>query len=583
MSLLLVYPPFAHPRSPHLAIPTLAAYLGKQGLEVRVLDANLEFFHYFLSEKRIEEGRAYAEDLVLKLNAQKKLEEFEIGVYLTLVTLLQSAFGLTLDPEHLWGAESDLDALEREDAFRFAAALAGTPYDPEGLVLEGGIPSVRYASKYSNFSTEEIIGGLDSSSMLSGFFEKLLAPRLKKDKPRVVGLSIGVEDQFQAALRCARAVKLLDPDVHVTLGGSFVSATMRHLENPNIFKVIDSMVMDDGELPLAALMAEIGSENQDLSRVPGLVYARGGRIYRNPTQPPLDLEMLPPPDFSRLDLDKYLLPGPMMSLPFRSSRGCYWAKCAFCRTDSPVVRHYQQASADYLFETLKALVEQTGVRSFAFTDEASSPAELARLSQRLIREKLGLVWGTCFRLEKNLGLDRLKTLAGGGCANINFGLEVYNDRLLKLIQKGTTVAVTNEVLTNAARAGIFVWTYLMVGLPTETEREAEAGCQGVRWLANKGFIGGYNYSVFQLYRDSLFYCQRDEFGITDIKIPPGHDLEGPIEDFSAPGMSRETARRLGNRFNFTQMPVFEDVVPIKKRGVNLNHSLAALFDRMTPR
>jgi radical SAM superfamily enzyme YgiQ (UPF0313 family) len=346
--------------------------------------------------------------------------------------------------------------------------------------------------------------------------------------------------------------------------------------------VVDSLVLDDGEVPLVRLLDEISGQTQDLSRVPGLVYSRDDRVFRNPTELPLDLENLPPPDFSRMDFEKYLLPGRMMSLPFRSSRGCYWAKCAFCRTDAPVVCHYRQASADYLFESLKKLVRETGVRSFAFTDEASSPAELVKLSNLLIGEGLEINWGTCFRLEKNLVLDRLKILSAGGCANINFGLEVYNDRLLKVIQKGTTVSTINQVLQNAARAGIFIWTYLMVGLPTETAGEAEAGYHGIRWLADKGFIGGFNYSVFQLYRDSLFYREREKYGISDIRIPHGNDLEGPIEDFNAPGMSRETARRLGNRFNFLQRPVFEDTVPIKRRAHELNHSLAELFERIMP-
>ncbi len=578
MSLLLIYPPFAHPRSPHLAIPTLASYLRQNGIDVTALDANLEFFYHFLSEKNIDDGKRFVEDAVQELNARDTLGREEKGSYISFATLLQSAHGLELGLESVFGRSGEPDILAKEDAFRLATALAGAPKDPEKLVMQGNIPAVQYVSKYSNFSTDQILESTSGNGILGGFFEKILPPILAGKKIQVVGISIGVEDQLQAAFRCARVIKDIAPDIHVTIGGSFVSTTMRSVKNEKLFEVIDSMVLDDGERPLVELIGELSVPEPDFSRIAGLVYYDGKEIRRNPPGPSMDLESLPPPDFSLLPFDRYLLPSQVMSLPFRSSRGCYWAKCAYCRTDSPIVCYHQQASADYLFESLKSIVDQTDVRSFAFTDEASVPKEMEKLAGRLVSEGLQINWGTCFRMEKSLTADRCRAFRQSGCVNVNFGLEVYNQRLLKLIRKGMTIDDVLDVLPNVAGADIFVFTYLMVGLPTETEHEALAGYEGIRWLWNRGFIGDYSYSAFQLYRDSVFYNEREKYGIGNISVPDHHDLDGPIHEFEVSGMSRETAEKLCNKFNMSVIPEFDTEIPIQDRRIPIKHDLKIIFE-----
>ena len=577
MSLLLIYPPFAHPRAPHLAIPTLAGYLKAQGLAVSALDANLEFFHYFLTEANIDRGRRYAAERLVGLNQQEVLSTREKEKYLGFATLLQSCQDLALSWEAIFGPEADQDPMFREEAFRFAAVLAAAPYEPEDLTLLGAIPSVQYNTPFDPFSTRDILNGAAQEGLLSGFYEKILPPVLDKIRPRVVGLSIAVSDQVIPAFRCARIVKKLAPQVHVTIGGSFVSAAMRKVENPEIFQAIDSLILDDGEIPLEKLLGELNSEQPDLSRVPSLHYLMNGRIERNSAAKPLSLEDLPIPDFKVLPFDRYLMPSQAMLLPFRSSRGCYWKKCNFCRTEAPVVADYSQASAEYIFESLKAISRDTGVNLFAFTDESSAPAQMEKLSRRLISENLALGWSTCFRLEKNLTHERCRVMAEAGLSSVNFGLEVYNDRLLKLLNKGTDTDTILTVLNNTTRAGIFSFAYMMVGLPTEIEAEAILSFRNVRRLQEHGYLGDFSYSFFQLYRDSNFYCRAGEYGLTNISPPHNQDLEGPISNFDSPGMSRETAERLSRMFNMPEVPVLDQEVPLPGRTITLQHDLGRII------
>lgn len=579
MDILLIFPPFFHPRTPHLALPSLAGYLSGRGFSVSAFDANLEFFRYFLTERNIDMGRRYVEDRVLDYNNRNNLTSHEKAEYLTYATLLRSAHGLPLNEESIFGNDPSADPLQKEDLFRFGTAFSGAPYQPEALILEGGLPSVQYRSPYNHLSTADLIAYAHSDGLVSSFYKKLLPGILDRQKPRVLGISVAVEDQIQPAFRMAAAVKELAPDIFVVLGGSFISSTMRRVRQSEIFKIVDGLVLDDGEQPLETLIRQCSSPCPDLSLVPGLIYYDGKMVRHNDPLPPLALEDLPLPDFSGLPFSKYLAPPEYTSLPFRSSRGCYWAKCAYCRTEAPVVKHYEQASADFIFDSLRRISESTGVRSFAFTDEASAPKVMDRLSDRLLREGLEVQWSTCFRLDRSMSADRCRAYRQAGCMNINYGLEVYNDRLLKLINKGTTVENINFALTNTAAAGIFSWTYMMVGLPTETQRDARVGYEAVRWLQRRGFLGGFNYNVFELYRDSKFWHERDRYGFHDLVIPSGQDLDGPLDRFEVPGMDRNTARRLASDFNrgSTDGISFPSHIPIKGRLVPVNHDLREIM------
>ncbi len=578
MSILLIYPPITYPRFPQLGIPTLLSYLRPRGIDVTAIDANLEFFQTFLTEKRINEGREYIEERIDELNRKHVLERHEKEEFLELVSLIHSCGGKQiLTGDEIFTSQKSMNTQAKQDAFRTAALFSSIPFFPERIIIKIKSLLISYLSSFNNFSSTDILRSLQHGGILSGFFEVLLPPLLSRQKPRIVGISISTEGQILAAFRCAAVVKRIRPNIHVTIGGSFVSSTMSRLNNKRFFEVIDSMVLGDGEIPLERLATELYATTPDLTTVPGLVYHDGESIRKNMPAPVMDLESLSPPDYSTFDLDRYLMPRSSMYLPFRSSRGCYWKRCVFCRTDSPLICTYQQATADHSFEMLRSIGEQTGITSFAFSDEAPRPAEMEKLAATLMRENVRIHWSTNFRFEKSITMDRCMTLRKGGCTNISFGIESYNDRLLELIDKGTTVDTIKTILSNISWSGVYVWTYMMVGLPSETENEARQGYIAIKKLMNEGFIGNYLYNSFQLFPDSITFKERERFGITGIQVPEGQDLEGPLLQFETPGMSRVTAEKLCTIFNFDTIPEPIQEIMSRGRAITLQHDTQQLL------
>ncbi|MCB2189685.1 MAG: radical SAM protein [Deltaproteobacteria bacterium] len=574
MSVLLIYPPFTHPRFPQLALATLGAHLQRAGFPAAAWDANRAFFRFLLTPARLAQGLTQVTARLTELDGRASLTLDESREYLSWATLLQSLPAGPLD----WDALRRMtDKQSREEAFRLAVALASAPHRPETLSVTAGVGAVSYQAPCSNYSTQALLAAAARPGLLAGFCEETLPGVLAAGRPDLAGISVAVEEQILPALTCARALKALVPGVRVVLGGSFVSTAMRRVENPAFFNLVDGLAVDDGEEPLVELARQAPEGRWQPERVAGLSFLAGGRVRHNPPPSPQNLESLAVPDFGLFDLDAYLSPRSEMALPFRSSRGCYWAKCAFCRTGSPIVCHYQQAGPEFLHQSLTALAADTGVTSFAFTDEASAPAALERLCRLLLDKGPQITWGTCFRFERALTPERLSLFHQAGCLSINFGLESYHDRLLALIQKGTNRELIDQVLAAAAAAGLATWAYMMVGLPTESEQEAWTGYRALQDLQARGLLTGFGYSPFQLYPDSLLFTARHRYGVNGLTIPPDQDLLGPLLEFQTPGMSREQALRLATRFNQGEPPRFSPTVRLHGKRVHLRHDLARLF------
>lgn len=579
-SILLIFPPFSAMRLPYASLPVLAGYLRSRNIKVKSLDANNEFFHRFLTPARLAQAVETVESRLLELNGRQKLSYSEESEYLALVQSLHYNRKRHEDFPRIFDG---LKGNRRLNAFYGAMNLASLPYYPQMLSIDPRSLNLRYYTPLSPYSTQSILKSLESDSLLAGYFEDLLYPLLERETPRIIGLSVSFSLQIEGALWCARVIKKRYPQVHIVLGGAYISCIWRRMDNPKVFDYVDSLVMGDGEVPLERLFHELGTPQPQLERVPGLVYREAGKIKRNASATPLPMETLPPPDYNTLDLDRYLVPRQEQYLPLRTSRGCYWRRCAFCRTDLEVVSHNQHPSADYLYETIRDVIKDTGAKRLTFSDEAATPKILDELSHRFIRDKLSLTWATNVRFSPELTSERFALYKQAGASNINMGLETYNDRLLNLAGKGIKTEWINQVLANMAWNGLGILVYMIVGFPTETEAEAVRSFLTVAQFRNMGLLSSFRYNMLQILPYSAMYNDPDRFGINRLIIPEEYDLDGPIFEFEAScGMSRNQAHRFSLLFNGESPPSVSEV-PIAGCQVKLNFDVAQLHENRLAR
>jgi len=580
--ILLINPPFGTLENPYISIPVLASYLRSRDVKVSAFDANREFYFRFLTPANIRKSKDLAKKRFIEMNSKCELTFPEIFEYQLLYYTLAEAEGKKNDLNWLSYPFAELSDLATSGVNKIAIQLTTLPHFPEVIITE---PLMSVGSLFSGYSSSDIMKAAGFDSFYSRLLEEMVQEKLD-EAPRIVGLSVVFPHQILPAFQCAYFVRKRFPQVHITMGGPFISIHMRDLKEKGLFKIVDSLILDEGEIPLERLLMELSGKDPDLGSVPGLVYLSGRNICYNPSAPTLDMEQSPPPDFNVFQLDKYPARKEELRIPFRLSKGCYWKRCSFCRTDLSMVKCYQQPPYEFVYNQLKQVVEETGIRNFMFSDESARPDVLEHISRRLIDENININWRAHTRVDRELTRERCQLYSEGGCRSLCLGLESLNERILRLMRKGITVRLIEDTL--AEIDGVLpVGAYMIVGFPTETEEEAMEGYEKLEQFLKNGLIEYYHYSLFEIMYGSDIWNHPEGYGITEIYTPPGDDLMPNIYGFESTGMSRQKAHELQVKLLFKasniRMDTSPDQLTIDEQVIPLNYDLREIMRKVCER
>jgi radical SAM superfamily enzyme YgiQ (UPF0313 family) len=258
-----------------------------------------------------------------------------------------------------------------------------------------------------------------------------------------------------------------------------------------------------------------------------------------------------PPTYAGLPLERYLplleMPNPVHRLwsggrwnKLQLAHGCYWHRCRFCDVGLDYIRRYDPASAEQVLAWIEAACAETGQTGFHFVDEAAPPALLRGMSRLLLDRQTAITWWTNIRFDRAFTPTLCRLMARAGCVAVTGGLETPTDRLLALMDKGTTLARATQVMNAFADAGILVHAYLMYGFPTQTEAEVLAGLEQVRQLFASGCLHSAYWHRFALTVHSPLVHAVDQLGIRLLPRPRPTfaDNELPYEDLSGTDFSR---------------------------------------------
>lgn len=196
-----------------------------------------------------------------------------------------------------------------------------------------------------------------------------------------------------------------------------------------------------------------------------------------PARPLHDLDAIPTPDFTDFPWDRYRI----RVVPTMAGRGCQWNRCRFCSDIVSVSgRTFRTRSLDVVLRELEEQAQRHATTNFLFLDLKlnSQPALFRGLAEHLPRRVPGAQWiGTVHvdrRADNGLSRDDLQAAAAAGMRRISFGLESGSQRILDLVDKGSTVAGNAEFVRNAAAAGLSVRCTMFKGYPGETAGDVEA-------------------------------------------------------------------------------------------------------------
>lgn len=327
------------------------------------------------------------------------------------------------------------------------------------------------------------VGGITPTiidCLAEGYDLKDLQRVIREIKPDLVGFSV-LSFNLLDCLATARMVKESCKDARICFGGFHVTLyPLETLALPNV----DYVVYGEGEATfaeLAKLLAENKATDDQLRQVDGLVFksaASGELVMNSPRKPIADLDSLPLPAHDLLDVNKYtfVLAENSKVGSIQTSRGCP-SKCVFC--DIRMTK-YRYRSEESVIKEIK-LLKKMGIDEFFIIDDTFTinRNRVIRLCNLLLKENLGVRYKISSRIDK-IDAEMLDLLARSGCYRIHYGVESGSQRILDYLQKEITPDMVKNVFAMTKKAGIDVFAYMMIGIPTETYEDMQMSFDLVR-------------------------------------------------------------------------------------------------------
>ena len=230
---------------------------------------------------------------------------------------------------------------------------------------------------------------------------------------------------------------------------------------PEQFLVDERVVLVAGEMEpaLAALLQLSLWEATAWRDVPGVIYRTGGSLTRTPRARPVDLDRLPIPDRSLVDVSRYIGVRSLLS-----SRGCV-ERCTFCPVP-PFWGSWRKRSPAAVADEIELLTAHYGATKILFLDDHATvdSRRMRLLSRELIRRRVQVALG-CLGTIASFDRDTFAEMYAAGFRWVHFGAEFADDRVLGLLRKRHTVAESTEAVAQATELGFRVRTSWILDAP----------------------------------------------------------------------------------------------------------------------
>jgi len=319
-------------------------------------------------------------------------------------------------------------------------------------------------------------------------------------------------------------------------------------------QLIDYLVIGEGETPIWRII-----NKSRLDEVPNLIYLKNGSYKKsqnmNHTE---DITKLPAPIFNDDDTTIYL----------QATRKCYWGKCAYCSFDK------NKFAKTSLVKNPKKIIEyiskinsiKNEEKYFIFTDNALPINFLQNFSQELIKRGLKYNFETFLRAEKTLTYEILYLAKKAGFSNLKFGIETFNPRLSKLLNRGVDTKKILEIIKICYDLKIDINLYFMIGLPTQTKEELKKDFDHILFIAKKysSIIKKMQILLFRLEIDSIIYNNPNQYEIKALYDQRKHfGRIIPFKQLEENAVSSEEALEIHKKFYEKNQHILKNIYGLK--------------------
>lgn len=340
-------------------------------------------------------------------------------------------------------------------------------------------------------------------------------------EPTFVGFS-ATFNQVMGSLALARRLKAARPDLVVLAGGACFDGEMGREYHRALPDALDHVFMGEAEESFREfLRRQVAGE--PTSGIPGATWWDGSAVQLEPGRPLADIGDSPAPSYDDYftqtrELKKSgRLAVEVESLPFESSRGCWWGQqshCVFCGINDEVMP-FREKPVERVLDEMVALSSRYRVSKLTAADWIISKRQRKALFEGLASLDYDL---QCFYETRiDLTKEEMALMKAAGVTSIQPGIESLSTELLQLMGKGTSRIRVVQFLRWAKEHGISLSYNILGGFPGEKAEwyeEMAAFIPNLTHLQPPEFDIGF----VEMHRFSPLFERKDSFEVREFEI-----------------------------------------------------------------
>lgn len=242
--------------------------------------------------------------------------------------------------------------------------------------------------------------------------------------------------------------------------------------------LVDFCIRGEGEIAFLELVKSLNKPG-NWKKISGLCYIKDGKVMANEKKF-LDLNSLPEPDYSLVDVEKYIKSRHgnkwMRGLPYETARGCPY-RCGFCINHAADNLKWRAKSPERVANGVENLVKKYNANFISFFDDNFfiDRARAKKIFELLIKKNLKIkIFAECrtdFVKEGFIDKEILNLGKKAGLSAVTLGCESGSNETLKYIDKGITVEDTERAVRMFKEAGIIPNMSFILGFPEESLKD----------------------------------------------------------------------------------------------------------------
>lgn len=302
------------------------------------------------------------------------------------------------------------------------------------------------AHRYDDGQVASILNGLDYDIVLIG----------------------GLIPVYKRIVKYAAMIKEINPKAIIIAGGSAaMSVPELLLRNSEV----DVVCAGEGEKCIVDLLCvlQTGSTG-DAACVKGFYVKRGKEIvFTGKADMIDDLDRESDiPAYDLLPMDVYLsnpIVGFGRDVDFISSRGCPF-ECTFCY--QPWGRRFRAHSVEFVLEAIAQLKRDYAIDFVSFQDDEfmADRKRVVEFCDSVQSRVPGLLWSCTGRVNL-VDEDIVGIMRDAGCVSISYGFESGSRRMLKSMNKKTTIRQMENAVEIGRKFGMMIPVSFIIGMPGE--------------------------------------------------------------------------------------------------------------------